>query len=336
MTLAAEPLKLAVIGSYGHVNVVLEDPGAAGVEVVAAARWGPDDPLGFVGRFASAPDGLAVYDDYRLMLDKARPDIAAVFMPLYRNAEASMAAAQAGCHVISEKPLATQLEDLARLREAVASAGVRIAAVFTARCESAFQTAREVVKQGRIGEPILASGQKSYPFAKRDDYYKDRRTYGGSIPWQAIHAMDFITYCTGKDYTRVAAMASNKAHPTHPGMEDNGGLLLELAGGGHAVIRFDYLRPWGAPGRRWGDERLRVAGSEGIVEVAGEGTIVTLMTPQAVERVPLCPPRRLLAEFAASVRGEGRCVVSPEDSFRLTEVALKARQAADTGRVVDL
>jgi len=331
-----KPLTMAVIGSYGHVNVVLRNPEAHGVRVVAAARWGEDDKLGFLGKFTSAPDNLEVYDNYEEMLDHTQPDIAAVCMPLYRNAEAAITAAQHGCHIISEKPLATELADLDRLRKAVDDAGVRIAALFTARCEPAFQTVRQVVDEGRIGRVVLASGQKSYPFATRDDFYKDRRTYGGSIPWQGIHALDFISYCTAKDYTRVAAMAANDAHPTHGGMEDNGGLLLGLSGGGHAVVNFDYLRPWGSAKRKWGDERLRIAGTEGVVELADGGSRVVLMTPDGEENVPLAPGRDLMAEFVASIRGQGQCVVTAKDSFRLTEVALKARDAADNGTVVDL
>lgn len=329
-------MKLAIIGSYGHVSVVLDSPQAAGVEIVAAARWGPDDPLGFIGRSAAAPGSLPVYDNYRKMLAEVKVDIAAVFMPLYRNAEASIAAAEAGCHIMSEKPLATELDDLSALRQAVQASGVRLAAAFTSRAEPGFQAVRNIVRQGRIGQPVLASGQKSYPFARRDDFYKDRRTYGGSIPWQAIHAIDFISYCTGKDYARVAAMNSNYAHGDYPGMEDNGAIIFELAGGGHAVIRFDYLRPWGTQSRRWGDNRLRIAGTAGIVELIDEGTGVVLMTPDATEDVPLPPQRDLLAEFVAAIRGQSEGLVSTKQSFRITEVALKVREAAETGQVVEL
>ena len=139
-------MKLAIIGSYGHVSVALNDPQAAGVEIVAAAKWGEDDPMRFVGKFPSAPDDLPVYDDYRKMLAEVQPDIAAVFMPLYRNAEASIAAAQAGCHIISEKPLATELADLAALRQAVQAAGVQISGAFTSRAEPGFQAVRNVVR----------------------------------------------------------------------------------------------------------------------------------------------------------------------------------------------
>jgi predicted dehydrogenase len=271
------------------------------------------------------------------MLAQVRPDAVGVFMPLYRNAEAAIAAAGAGAHVVCEKPLATTLEDLSALKAAVAAAGVRIAALMTMRGGPAYQAIRAVVAEGRIGEPILAYGQKSYPFADRDDYYKQRRTYGGSIPWAAIHALDFVSYCTGKDYRRVWATHSNAAHPSHPEMEDAGGILLDLAGGGHAMVSFDYLRPWSAGVRRpWGDERLRIAGSLALVQLVDAGRRVELTTATDVIDVPLPPPRDLVAEFVGALRGQGQGLITPAESFRVTEVALKAREAADSGGVVEL
>jgi len=102
-------------------------------------------------------------------------------------------------------------------------------------------------------------------------------------------------------------------------------------------VWFDYLRPW-SPGvtRRWGDERLRIAGTEGIVEIVDGGTRVELLTPTDVEDVPLPARRDLFSEFVASIEGRGQCLVTPEESFRITEVALRAREAADTGRVISL
>lgn len=333
-------MKLAIIGSYGHVGLVLNGlEKLPDVALAAAARWGPDDPLAFVGARPAAPADLPVYDDYCRMLDEVRPELVGVFMPLYRNAEASIAAAERGAHVVSEKPLATTLSGLSALREAVTRAGVRIAALLGMRGDPPYQAIRRVVADGRIGEPVLAFAQKSYPFAGRDDFYKRRETYGGSIPWAAIHALDFVSYCAGKDYARVAAVHSNAAHPTHPGMEDAGAILLDFAGGGHAAVTFDYLRPWSdeVRGQRdWGDERLRIAGTAGVVELAPGARRVELTTPTAVEDVPLPEGRDLFAEFVASVRGEGPGLITPAESFRSTEVALKARQAADRGEMVAL
>ena len=243
-------MKLVIIGSYGHVGEVLHGlEGLAEVELAAVARWGPEDPLAFVGR--AVPANVPVFDDYRRMLDELAPDIAAVFMPFYRLAEASMAAVGHGCHVFSERPLATTLEYLARLRGLAGRAGVEVVACLAMRTSPAYLTIRRAVREGRIGRPIYASAQKSYPFASRDEFYKCRRTYGGTIPWVVIHALDYISFCTGQDYRRVAALASNRAHSSHPGMEDQGGLIAELSGGGVAGWR-SSTSITSVPGGRFG------------------------------------------------------------------------------------
>jgi len=330
-------LKLAMIGSYGHWNLAANSARAAGLELVAAAKWGEADPL----PYAADRDGLAVYeaDDWAKMLDEHAPDVVGVFTPLYRLAEASRLAVERGCHVLSEKPLATTREDLAELRAAVDAAGVQVSACFNMRGMPSYRAARNAVADGRIGRPVLVSGQKSYPFARRDDFYKRRETYGGSIPWAAIHAIDFVRWCSGQEYTRVAAMHSNAAHPAHGGMEDNGAMLFGLSGGGHATVRFDYLRPWEESRRgerRWGDDRLRIVGTEGIVEVVDEGARAVLMTPTDVADLPPEAPAEVLVSLAAAIRGEGEPLVSTADSFRVTDVALRARDAADAGQIVEL
>ncbi|MFP4354452.1 MAG: Gfo/Idh/MocA family protein [Phycisphaerae bacterium] len=331
-------MKAAMIGSWGHANTVLDAiADDAEMELAAVARFGPDDKLGYLGQHRACPAGTKVYDDYRDLLDKEDVDVVGVFMPLYRNAEVSTAAAMRGIHVLSEKPLATRWEDLQRLREAVDKAGVHAAALMDMRTWPAFQAARQAVVEERIGRPLLAAAQKSYPFASRDKYYKTRETYGGSILWQAVHAIDFALYVTGLDVARVSATASNLAHPTHPGMEDAGAMWLDFVGGGHASVWFDYLRPWpGEQGRRWGDDRLRLAGSEATVEVVDCGQKAILLTKEDMEVLPLPEKRSLPVEFFDQIRDRSSCIISKEESFRLTEICLAGRDAADSGSVVTL
>ncbi len=329
-------MKLAMIGSYGHTSLVLNHLDAApGVRLVAAARYGPEDAMAFVGKHPATRD-LPVYDDYRAMLDEQRPDLVSVCMPLYRNAEASLAAIARGCHVFSEKPLATEPDDLAALRAAAGRAGVQVVAMLATRGEPAFQALHKAVAAGRIGTPVLASAQKSYPYNDRDAWYARRETYGGSIPWQAIHAVDFTAYCTGRRFAWVAAGQGNAAHPDRPGMEDHGAILLGLAGGGEAVVTFDYLRPWGGHRLPWGDDRLRIAGTEAVVETLDHGRAARLLTREGFEELPLGPERSLFGEFVASLAGQGQGLITMDESFAMTEVCLLARQAADEARRIDL
>ncbi len=329
--------RIALIGSRGHFNEVLD--GIGQVEDCQLVGVAPADDRDDVTRLADHPawgSATVAYDDYRDMLDRARPDVVCVCMQYYRNAEAIVAAAGRGIHVISEKPVATTLEDLDRVRQAVADNKVRLTALLAMRLLPEFLAARQAVLDGLIGQPVLAFGQKSYRFGQsRPDFYKRRETYGGSIPWVAIHAIDFIRFCTGLEYRSVQALHANKAHSDYPGCEDCGGLLFELSNGGQAVIIFDYLRP--AAAATHGDDRLRIAGSEGVVEVRLADDLCQVVTHHTAARELDRPGgRQFLVDFISELRGRGSHIVGPDEAVRVTEIALKERQAADTGEPVSL
>ena len=61
-----------------------------------------------------------------------------------------------------------------------------------------------------------------------------------------------------------------------------------------------------------------------------------LTTPDEVRSLPLEPARNIFADFLAALAGEGEMPITTEESFRITEVALMAREAQDTGRVVEV
>lgn len=333
----AKALRVATIGAVGHLNYVMDGLKTDSTCVlVAAARHEPGERLDPVlNTDAARRDQPKVFEDYRQMLDEVKPDIACVCMKYYRNAEGCIAAAEHGCHVICEKPIATELEDLYRLRDTVKRTGVRLTALFGMRFEGHFLAARKAVAAGLVGEPVLASAQKSYKFGVRPDWYKDRRTFGGTIPWVAIHAIDFLRFVTGLEYTSVTAQHANKAHPDYPGLEDCGALLFGLSNGGQAVITFDYLRP--SQANTHGDDRLRVVGTEGVLEVRHADDFCEAITNrQSTIELQHTEDQNLFTDFVSELRGQGKHLIGPEEAFRVTEVALKAREAADTRKTVPL
>ncbi len=330
-------MRVALVGMDGHHGILFD--GLRFVDdcqFVAAAKGKRDDDLSLLSRHETFGRDVRLYDDYRKLLGTEKPDVVVVGMPYHRNAEVSTEAAKRGCHVMSEKPIATTLEDLDRLRQAVEESGVRLTTMFEMRCSPAYAAARKAVQEGLIGEPVLAFGQKSYRFGQsRPAFYKHRKTYGGTIPWVAIHAIDFVRYVTGVSYACVSALQANKAHSDYAECEDCGALLFGLANGGQAVITFDYLRPAKAPSH--GDDRLRVAGSAGVVEVKDQGCHCEVITHDTPPRdLPLAQKRQLFADFVNELRGQGEHVIGPDEPFRITEVALRARDAADTGTIIEL
>ncbi len=327
-------LKIAQIGSDGHQNMVLD--GIADIkeaQLVACAKGHAGDTLASVKKHAAVTARTRVYGDYRDMLHAEEIDLVSICRPYYLNAEASIAAAKRGIDIVSEKPVATTLEDLDALETAVKANGIRLTAMFGMRLSPAFRAVHKAVRDGLIGEPILATAQKSYCFGTRADFFKHRATYGGTIPWVAIHAIDYTRWTTAREYTQVAALHGNLAHPDYPGCEDHGGLLFRFANGGTAMVNFDYLRPSTAPTH--GDDRLRIAGSEGVIEVID--TRAHLMRAgEAPRDLPLPPEENFLVNLYGARTGKAPHIIGPEEAIKVTRISLYAREAADTGEVIAL
>jgi predicted dehydrogenase len=323
-------IRAGLIGRDGHYEIMLNSiPHLKNVEWVGYAKGEPGEDAAWIEKQRAWTKNTRVYAHYQEMLAQADLDVVAACLPFYQNAGAAMEAARRGVNVLSEKPAATTLEDLARLEQAVRESGIHYSVMLDMRGMPIFQAAHKAVRGGAVGEPILVTGQKSYIWGDdRPWFYKQRETYGGSIGWVGIHALDYMRWVAGQDYARVAAWEGNKVHPRYPGCEDNAGLVFRLANGGTATCHLDFLRPANAPTH--GDSRLRVAGSEGVLEAFEVGERVSLISPKgATGNLPLPPAVDLFAKFVGAMRGEGEPLVSAEDSLSITRVCLKAREAAD-------
>ncbi|MCX7013309.1 MAG: Gfo/Idh/MocA family oxidoreductase, partial [Candidatus Sumerlaeota bacterium] len=185
-----------------------------------------------------------------------------------------------------------------------------------------------------VGEVVLVNARKSYQWGKRPDWFGRRETYGGTIGWVGIHALDMIHYTTGQRFVSVAAMQSNLTHLDRPACEDNCALILELANGAHATVSLDYCRPSTAPTH--GDDWIRVVGERGALEANGSRETCGLIAEgQAPRDVPLAPTPSMYRAFLLSLLGQAEFAIQqPADPFLLTHACLCARDAADSRSIV--
>ena len=273
------------------------------------------------------------YSDHREMLEREKLHIVGICNMNSEHAPVLLDGAGAGVHMVSEKPLVTTLEDLNTVQSAVERSRVTLSMLLTMRFEPAYLAAKALVGQGKIGKPILASAQKSYRLGGRPEWMKHRSTYGGTIPFVGIHALDLIRWITGQEFTEAFAYHANIGKPEVKEMEDNATVVVKLEDGGSASAHIDYLRPTAAPTH--GDDAVRVAGSEGVVEVRYGKT--TLIDAEGGPReIDLPEPIQCFVNFVESLEGKTKRLVPAEDAYRMTEICLKARDAADTGRPVVL
>ena len=297
-------MKICFIGACGHSRQAWKYlTTRADVELAGFAPGSEHETA--VPKFAQ---DMPYYADYKAMLDEVKPQYAVVSPVFGLTASVIMECAKRGIHVFAEKPVATTLEDLAAVETAVKESGIRFCAMHYLRYDPAFYEGAKLVD--KIGQVKLITAQKSYKYGKRPDWYADPELYGGTIPWVGIHAIDWIYHFTGKKFLTVTTQKVGEMAAL---------CQFALEDGAIATMNLDYYRPAGAPSH--GDDRIRLAGTEGVLEVSGGK--VTLMTAEGTQVWEPDSAPELLEEFLA---GGG---ISAEEIFYLTRVAIVARDGGD-------
>lgn len=330
-------MKIGIIGLQGHQNYVLQGirkwPDA---RIVAIA----DDHAGAVAELKRREKLAAeadAYEDWRMLLEHAMLDVCLVCGENGQRAEQLIALFERNVHVIAEKPLTTTRDDLSRVRAALAKSDSHLTMLLTMRYDAKYATLRRLVQSGAVGEVRQLTSQKSYRLGDRPAWFKSRERLGGTIPYIGIHALDLMGWTTGLAPRQLAAFHAAGAVDSMKETEDSATVLVQYQGGAVGSARLDYLRPAAAPTH--GDDRLRIAGTAGVIEASAAHKGLWLMTADEPPReVPLDQEAGLdlFADFARSLEGEHRCRISAEEALAMTEMVLLARDAADEGKVVDL
>ena len=325
-------MKICMIGLRGHNGYVFDglDGDAEIVGVASGTR--ADDVAPLVASCRDKGSAPRAFEDWRAMLDELRPDVVTIAGPFDLHAEMAVEALRRGIHVFCEKPAATTLADLATLAEGHAASAASLSAMMGLRHDPAFYTAWQAVRQGAVGRVRLISARKSYKLGERRDYYKSRDASGGTIPWVGSHAVDWIAWFSGERFVSVFAAHSRQANRGHGELEMSAMCQFTLTGEVLASASIDYLRPDAAPTH--GDDRIRVAGADGVVEVrGGKVYLINAGTAGEVCLSAACD-RHVFRDFLAHVRGQGEPLVSGAEVLDVTRACLLARLSADEGRIV--
>jgi predicted dehydrogenase len=173
-----------------------------------------------------------------------------------------------GKDYLSDKPAMTTLEQLAEVRKVSAETGRMFAIMYSERLEvRAAVQAGYLVKDGAIGKVVqtvnIAPHQVNAP--SRPDWFWDPAQYGGILCDIGSHQADQFVYYTGSTTAAVtASQIANVNHPSHPGFQDFGDMMLH-GNGGAGYVRVDWFTPDGLG--VWGDGRLFILGTEGYIEL---------------------------------------------------------------------
>lgn len=180
----------------------------AGIHAEALTRSALSELVGVCDRDVSRAQQFAAkyggmpFTDLATLLRDACPDAVVICTPHPLHAEATVAAAEAGAHVLVEKPMAASLEDCDRMIEATRTAGVQLGVVSQRRFYEPVRRMKAAIDAGKIGKPILGVFQM---YSWRDEaYYQSddwRGTWagegGGVLVNQSPHQLDILQWLMG-------------------------------------------------------------------------------------------------------------------------------------------
>lgn len=327
--------RVAMIGTAArHWDYLLEPVASMDNLQLVAVSDADEEGLASLKRNKAYTRETKVYDGYQEMLEKESPNIAGIWSTNDRHPECIAAAAQAGAHIFTEKPIAISLAGLERARNAVEKACVHLTMALSMRTEGTYRKVRELIREGVIGIVTQCSCQKSYKVGERPLWEQKRESLGGTIPYIACHSLDLLRWCSGLEFVKGAAFHNNVGNPAMGEMENTAGLICLADNGATVTVRLDYCRPDTGP--TWGDDRIRFAGTDGIVEIQkGKIELITrTQGPHPVE--PLTGEISLLGSMLEAIEGRGEAILPAEDCYRITEIVLKLRDAADTQSMTTL
>ncbi|MGH8550112.1 MAG: Gfo/Idh/MocA family protein [Methylococcales bacterium] len=160
--------------------------------------------------------------DYRELLQNQSVDAVIVCSPIHLHEEMCLAAFEAGCHVLCEKPLSNSLDSCRRILQAAKDASRTLAVGFNHRYYPSVQFLTKTLKEGLIGavDHLRVFGGHDGLGSFREDWmYKGAVSGGGTMMDVGIHMTDLVNFVAG-NVVEVSAVATDQIWRIE-GSEDN-------------------------------------------------------------------------------------------------------------------
>lgn len=205
--------------------------------------------------------GVQAYESYEALLDSGVQAVV-VCSENIKHAPLVRMAAQAGKHVICEKPLMTRLEDGQAMIDACGQAGVQLFTAFPCRFSPAMTQLKAIVESGDLGDMLAVKGTNRG--SNPGGWFNDPALAGGgAMIDHTVHVTDLMRWMTGQEVVEVYAETGNNMF--HGNYDDTAMLTLTFENDLFATLDSSWSRPRTFP--TWGDVTLAVVGTRGYVEM---------------------------------------------------------------------
>jgi predicted dehydrogenase len=250
-------------------------------------------------------------------------------------------AANAGAHILCEKPIEVTLADAEAMRDVCAANNVHFMTAFPSRFTPSAQAVKAILMRGDLGSIYGVNGinHSEIPREHRAWFAQKALAGGGAVMDHTVHLVDLLRWFFGCEVVEVYAEIDNLFYPGEVDVDTAGIVLLTLANGVIASIDCSWSRPTFYS--RWGHLKFDIVGENGFTVVDALAQYHTVYS-KALPRNPSWvnwgsdSNQALINEFAASIREQRPPSVTWKDGYEALRVALACYDSAQQGQPVKL
>ena len=279
-------------------------------------------------------------------------DIDAIYVatPAHVHAEQVRACAEAGKHVLCEKPLGMTVAEAENMIELCRQSGVKLGCAFMMRFVAQHQKALRLIKEGRLGRPVYARAQLSCWYPPIEGAWRqDPATGGGGVLIDmGGHCIDLLEMFFGR-ITRVSCFINNSIHNYKS--EDSATAMLFFENGALATVDTFFCIPDNSS-----KNVLELYGSKGSILAEGTvgqgpaGRMVAFLEQDggdydaqqvrsaaegmAIEPEPVNTYQAEIEEFSRAVLEDRQPAISGELGLRSQKILTACYESAKSGKAI--
>ncbi len=290
--------------------------------------------------------GGKAYASYEEILAHEDIDAVSVCTPNYLHAPMTIAAANAGKHVLVEKPMACSIEEAEQMIEAARKNNVYLMVGHNQRLMPPHVKAKEILDSGKLGKVLTFRtsfghpGPEAWSVDGADSwFFRKEEAIMGAMGDLGVHKSDFIRYLLNDEVADVASFIGT-LHKEGTEVDDNATCLLRMKSGAIGTLVASWTQYKGGDNSTilWCENGVMkigtVEGNEVIVELT-DGTVETYQVGMMSTNEKQVPSG-VIDAFVESITTNTPPTISGEEGLRAVKVILGAFESQKTGRVVQL
>ena len=285
--------------------------------------------------------GIKTYLDLEEALEQ-KPDAVLIATPTNLHLPQALAASKRGCHLFIEKPLSHSLDGIDELLEIITQKKLVSLVGCNMRFHPCVSLMKELLDSGSIGKVVSARLQAGFylpdwhPYEDYRKSYSANKSLGGGVILDGIHEIDYIGWFLG-EVRRVFCFA-DRFTDLEIDTEDMAEILLEFEIGTIAEVHLDYIQ-------RTRGRSCQLIGDKGTMIWNQDERSVKLYSAE-IKHWQVYPEGynadinegyiKEMLHFLRCIEEREQPINSIREAKRVLEIALAAKESAQTGKIISL